>query len=336
MKKAYPMMALKKTSVIAIIIVIVIIVGLAAWFTLGGFGAAPVRLKWAECATGSVAWIGGSVFAKTCMKHGVGLEITVIGSTCSVENMHLLREGKADVVHDIFSFARDCYYGQGKFVNASNPNLRAIVWKQSNVLGIVTLAETGINKLTDLAGKKVVVGAPGTAVYIQNMRVLEALGLADKIIPEEIDWTQGCEALRDRRVDAVMSFTYVPNTPSQQLFATPGINAKLIGLNETEIQILTSLYPYYVEYVIPPNTYPGQDYEVHTIAQPVGYFCNADLPEDVVYKIVKAIYEYYPEMAEESVIWAHFNPELGPKLPEIPYHPGAIKFYKEVGLWPES
>jgi TRAP transporter TAXI family solute receptor len=329
-------MPLRRNVTIALVIVIIAIAigALVWWYAQPTAPAQPVKLKVASGRPGSTGWIQDATLAKICEKYNVGLEVTVIASTGSVENLKMLREGKADIGMVTLGFAIQCYYGQGPFANDPNPNIRLLTPRQINYLHIVTLEDTGIKTVYDLAGKRVSVSTPGSYNNLKAMALLKALGLADKVIADPIEWDQGLAALRDRRIDAVIFMTAPPQPQVTELFSLPGLKPKLISLSDDDIAKFISTYPEHVVTDMPPTMY-GQGYPVHTVAELSCYVCTTSLPAEVAYKFLKTIYEHYKEMAQESTNWAVWQPKWGPMArgKGVPYHDGAVKFYKDIGLW---
>lgn len=325
-------MPLKAKGIIAIVIVAAIVCAGVAWALNQSQQITTYRLIIGDGRPGSAGWIQDAALAKACERHNVGLEITVMASTGSVENVNMLAEGKIHIGMVTLGTAIQAYKGVAPFNKSID--IRILAVRQINYLYIVTLEETGIKSIYDLAGKRVAVNTPGSYNNIKAMALLRVAGLVDKVIAEALEWDQGLEALRDRRLDAVIMMVSGYTPQIQQLFALPGLRPKLIGLDqETRMKFLET-YPGHILADIPPEMY-GQGYVVPTIAEPSTYACMAYLPEDVAYRFIKVIYNYYKEMTNESVNWAIWTPDMGPAAKDagVPYHPGAVKAYKEMKLW---
>jgi TRAP transporter TAXI family solute receptor len=204
---------------------------------------------------------------------------------------------------------------------------------------IVTLEGAGINKVADLRGKRVSTGAPGSGAEVISFRILEAAGLdmAKDIRRERLSVAESAGALKDRKIDAFIGgFSGIPSSAVLDVATTPGIKMKLIADGELLEKIINKYGPSYFKSVIPKGTYPGMTQSVSVISVATLLVCHEQMEERLAYDIVKTLIEHQEDMKL-------VHKEVGEQITlekvvigsSIPYHAGAIKYYKEKGVSPK-
>ena len=265
--------------------------------------------------------------------------MSAISSAGSGENIRLMREGEAQfaILQGLFGYY--AVNGLGP-VEADGPqkNVRSIASLWPNVEHFVVArqhAATGtIDDFTALKGQSMALGAPNSGTIGSNRVILGNLG-----VNIETDYTlvgggygPAAEALQNGQVAGISTPAGVPVGALTQLFASVGDGARLLTFTEEQVARANGDFNLWVPYPIPAGTYPGQDYDVTTIAQPNFLAVNADVPEEHVYLITKTMFEnlgflraIHPATNELTLEGA-----LG-GLP-APLHPGALRFYREAGI----
>ena len=154
----------------------------------------------------------------------------------------------------------DAFKGQGKFQDRQ-VDVRALMVLYPNRMHIVTVEGTGINKMSDLKGKRVSTGAPNSATQIMAYRVLEAYGIDPEkdIIRERLDPGKSADAIKDKKLDAFFWVGGLPTPAVTDLGATPGIKLKLVDHADALEAMVKKYGPLYVKDTIPAKTYPGQE-----------------------------------------------------------------------------
>src|SRR5512132_3353084 len=199
----------------------------------------------------------------------------------------------------------------------------------------VTVEGTGINKVTDLKGKRVSTGAPNSATQIMAYRVLEAYGLNPEkdITRERLDPGKSADAIKDRKLDAFFWVGGVPTPAVTDLGATPGIKVKLVDHSEAHGPMVKEYGPLYVKDTIPAKTYPGQEAASQIVTVWNVLVADAKMSDQLAYDIVKTLFD-----RKEDLIRVHAearNFELKNQTDSaavIPYHPGAKKYFAEKGV----
>jgi hypothetical protein len=201
--------------------------------------------------------------------------------------------------------------------------------------------ESPIKTLSDFRGRKVAVGSPGSGTLMTSRRSLAAAcGLTfDDIKPAYLSFNESITAIKDGTVDVG---TIAAGYPIASLLdLSRQIPIRLISFNEKEVQAVITQYPFYVRVVIPAGTYPGADTDTVGEGGPTALFCRKELSDDLVYKLMKAIYEHPKEkdaIHPQAKQWSLENIFRGANFTtqHIPFHPGAVKFLQENGLWKEG
>ena len=219
-------------------------------------------------------------------------------------------------------------------------NLRVAFMYRGGYLQPFAWADSGIKTLSDLKGKKVCIG-PKTAALNRIMRdlIFKATGLKGdidyKVVP--LDWRSSAQAFQDREVDFTILSDHIPAATAQQWTLTSKV--RIIGITDEEfkrpgVKEILTVYGRTVEF-IPPDIY-GKNQTNEVPSRAMGFWAgvgvNKDVPEDVVYKSVKAFWENMGNM-RKAVAWAEaIKLEEVFKSIDLPLHPGAEKYFKEVGL----
>ncbi len=292
-----------------------------------------VRLSIATGGTGGVYYPLGGGMANILSKYIPYMEATAEVTTASVDNCLLVGAGKADLALIMADVGWDAFQGKGKF--KEKVPLRTATVLYPNNMHIVTLEGTGIEKVTDLKGKRVSTGAPGSGTEVKGVRVLEAYGLdPDKDIKRDrLGASESAGALKDRKIDAYFWDGGLPTASVTDLGATPGIKIKLIGHGDAIPKMRDKYGPLYVKGVIPAKTYPGQEADVEIAVVWNLLVCNEKMKGDVAYDIVKTLFDHKPELVtvHREARWLALEPQAAGASP-IPFHPGAIRYFSEKGI----
>src|SRR5438046_9834221 len=204
-------------------------VTLGAALALAGVAQAQQKysLSIATGGTGGVYYPLGGGMANVLSKYVPGLQATAEVTGGSVDNLKLLGAGKAEVGFSMVDAAWDAAHGTDKFKDGKI-NVRTLMVLYPNRLQIVTVEGTGINKLSDIRGKRVSTGSPGSGVEVVTLRVLEAMGLDAKkdIKQERLGASESANAIKDRKIDAFFWIGGGPTGELTALAARPGVTGK--------------------------------------------------------------------------------------------------------------
>jgi uncharacterized protein len=210
-------------------------------------------------------------------------------------------------------------------------NLRSVFSMHPETVMLVTRKDTGIKKVEDIKGKRVNIGNPGSGQRGNSEEVMKIYGIDQNkdISAEGLQQTEASRALVDRKIDA---FFYTVGNPSAALEEpAQSIDMVMIPLDHPDIKKLAEEKPYYVYTKIPAGTYRGVDYDVPTYAVTATVVSHENVPEEVVYDMVKTVFENLDELKGSHAAFRVLDPKQMLQGLSAPFHPGAIKYYKEKG-----
>ncbi len=312
---------------------------------LAGFFATSMLLSGsvAEAAKTRLAFSGGpdggtfqyfsNAISSRLSRMEKDVEVSNMASAGSVENLRRVNSGDADFG---IVYSGDMYLARnGKLTNDTRkyPNVHAMSYLYGAPAHLVVLASSGINSVSDLAGKRVAVGPAGSGAAASAQRYFTGVGLWDKIGTEFIGYSQGASALGDKLVDAVWVFAGYPNSSVIQAAASNDI--KLLSLVEAgEATDFFSENPYYTKVIIPKGTYQGVDYDVRTIQDSAIWAAGKHVKDQHVFNALRDIYSDEGLSFMVSANRAAKAMSIGEGLFGVatPVHSGAQKFWTEKGL----
>lgn len=292
-----------------------------------------VQLSMATGGRGGVYYSLGRVMADILSGYIPDADIKAEETEGMVSNCLMVSVRKADLALVRADIAWDAFQGTGGF--REEIPLRTVAVLYPNHMHIVTLGGLGIEKVSDLKGKRVSTGAPGSGTEAKSLRILEACGLNSKkdIVRERLGPSESAGALRDKKIDAYFWDGGLPTASVTDLGATPGIKMKLIGHEDAIPKMRQKYGPVYVKGIIAAKTYPGQDVDVPIAAVWNLLVCNEKMKENSAYDIVKALFDHKPELAKvrKEVKFLGLETQAAGGSPLL-YHPGAIRYLTEKGL----
>jgi len=305
----------------------------AAMGAMTGTAPAQQNIAIATGGTGGVYYPMGGGMANVLSKHLPGIQATARVTGGSVDNLKLIGSGQSEIAFSMVDAARDALKGEDKF--KGNPvDLRTLMVLYPNRMHVVSVEGRGIEKMSDLKGKRVSTGSPGSATEVMAFRVIEAAGLdRDKDMKRErLGVAESTNALKDGKIDAYFWVGGLPTAAVTDLGATPGVKIKLIDHSEVVDKMNAKYGGIYSEGVIPAKTYPGQDKDNKISVVQNILVADAKMPEKQAYDIVKTLFEKRDEIAlahgEAKAIMLETQNK---KNTTIPWHPGAEKYFREAG-----
>ena len=326
------------------------ILGIAAAIGIFAQGAVAQEMAFFRIGTGGTAGtyypIGGLIAnaisnppgSRACDDGGScgvpGLVATAVASNGSVGNINAINGGQMEAG---FTQSDVAYWAQtGTGLWEGQPaveKLRLISNLYPESIHLVARADSGIESVADLKGKKVSLDEPGSGTLVDAKIILEAYGLAESDISAEyLKPDQAADRMRDNAMDAFFFVGGYPAGAIAELASQHDI--KLIPITGPEADKLREQYSFFAADSFPAGTYDGQDADVPTISVGAQLVTSADQPEELVYGITKAIYN---ENTQKLFAAGHAKGKLitldtATQGAGIPFHPGAEKFYREAGL----
>lgn len=314
------------------------IVAIAALLLGGGLflNAASAQQKTMAIGTGGTGGVyyplGGGL-ANVISKY-MGVQATAEVTGGSVDNLKLIGADKSEVGFSMADAASDALKGEGKF-SGNKVDLRTLMVLYPNRMHVVTIDGTGIEKMSDLKGKRVSTGSPGSATEVMAFRLIEAAGLdKDKDMKRErLGAAESVNAIKDRKIDAFFWVGGIPTSAVTDLAATPGVKLKLVDHAEYVDKMNQKYGNLYSKGIIKSGSYPGQDKDNANADVWNILVTDSKMSDKTAYDLVKLIFDHKPELVAVHREANSFVLETQKQANSpVPYHPGAIKYFKEKGL----
>ena len=293
-----------------------------------------VNISIATGGTGGVYYPLGGGMANVLSKHVPGMSATAEVTGGSVANLQLIGTGKPYIALSMTDAALDAYKGVDKFKDKKT-DVRTLMILYPNRMHVVSIEGMGINSMKDMKGKRVSTGSPGSATEVMAFRVIEAAGLdKDKDMRRErLGVAESVNALKDKKIDAFFWVGGLPTAAVTDLAATPGVKIKMIDHAETVGPMNKKYGNLYVEDAIPKATYSGMaaDNKQATVMNIL--VANANMSDETAYNIVKTIFDKRTDLIavhKEAENFKYENQKAAAS--PIPFHPGALKYFKEKGV----
>ncbi len=292
--------------------------------------ASAQQLSIATGGTGGVYYPIGGGFAEMINNHIEGAQATAEVTGASVENMGLIMRGDADLALALADTVYQAYNGSGDFESRQIENTRALASVYPNAVQLVTLAESDIQTIADLAGKRVSVGAPGSGTELNARAVLEANGISyDDFTPQRLNFNETADAIRDGDIDAGFWSVGPPTSSILNLAATRDI--RLIGLSDEEVANAQEAEAVFAPYQLAAGMYDGMDEAIQTIGIPNVLVVNSDMDEELAYQLTQLLFENTDELIAVHPAANDTTIEFTMNSTPVPLHPGAIRYFEEVG-----
>jgi uncharacterized protein len=281
--------------------------------------------------TGGVYYPYGGGVAEIWTRHVKGVRAVAEVTGASVENVKLCDKGETLFSAIMSDVAYQAYNGIGKF-EGKPQKILGMFAMYPNVFHVVSLKKSGINSIPGLKGRKVSAGAPGSGTeFMTNLVVQEALGIPySSFNVFRLSFTETANALKDNSIDVGIWCVAPPTSSIMDLSTTHEMD--VIAFTPEEIRKITEKYPFYSGYRLPAGIYRGQNTEVLTPSVWNTFICNADLEEEFVYNLTKAVFEHQAYLTDIHPFGKYTTPENAVEHSVIPLHPGAIKYLKEKGV----
>jgi TRAP transporter TAXI family solute receptor len=316
-------------------LMLVIAVGLA--LILGSVGlshaGAKVFVVITTGGTGGLYYPLGGILAQALSEKYPELVVTSQAGNASVANCNLIREHQVESAFVQSNVAYAAYKGQEQFKGKPVTNLRGIASLYPETIQIVARADSGIKSLADIKGKRLIPGDRGSGTEVDTLNILAAMGLSYKDFAG-VDWlgfSGAAQRLQDKQADVIFTTAGWPTAAISELAIST--NIILVPIEEPMIKKMVEMYPFYSRVVIPKGTYKGMERDVPTITTMAQWVVDEKVPEDVVYKLTKGLWEGGSEkLAQAHAKGKDVTLKTALEGMAIPLHPGAAKYYKEKGM----
>ena len=299
-------------------------------------GASKKYLSFGTGNPGGTFYFIGAGFANLFNKYVPEVRVIAESTAASEENFNYILRKKMDIGLISISVVQTSL---DKKMDMSGVRLMAL--GHSSDRHWFVRKDSPIKTFADFRGRRVAVGPPGGGTLMSTRRSLaECCGLTfEDFKPAYLTFTESVTGIKDGAIDVG---TIAAGAPVASLLdLSRQIPLRLISMSEKEVNAVITTYPFYVRVVIPAGTYQGINTDAVGEGGPTAIFCRHDLSEDLVYKLMKALYDHPAEkdsIHPQAKQWNFENMYRGAEFTNrhIPFHPGAIKYLKEKGVWKEA
>jgi TRAP transporter TAXI family solute receptor len=292
----------------------------------------PPRVKIASGSVGGAYFPMGNAIAQVLSTKVPGLLATGEASGGSSQNIRMLDGKQIDFALSNASITFPAIRGVSDGFDKPYP-VRAVITLHSSVNLFVALKSSGITKISDLRGKRVSVGPAGGGWDAYTKPILAAHGLSfDDFTPVYEGQSSAVELLTDNSVAAIFVGGSIPHATI--MTATAGHEVTLVAFDEAALDKVNAEYPTIRKYLIPANTYKGQDQDFWAVdAGAAQLIARADANPDFIYLVTKTIFENRDMIAKMTPAGKEITPERAGMDIGIPYHEGSIRYFKEADMW---
>ncbi|KKN48181.1 hypothetical protein LCGC14_0655280, partial [marine sediment metagenome] len=222
-----------------------------------------------------------------------GLKCTAPSTGGSIANINAIKAGDMDMGVAQSDWQFHAYNGTSQFEGDKFDKERAVFSVHAEPFTVIARADAGIESFDDLKGKRVNVGNPGSGQLATMQVVLDAKGwsMDDFALASELKPAEQAAALGDNKVDAIVYTVGHPNGSIQEAVST--VDAKLVPVQGEAIDKLVAENPFYAYATIPGGMYKGTDNDVKTFGVKATFVTSADVDDEVVYEVVKAVFDNF-------------------------------------------
>jgi TRAP transporter TAXI family solute receptor len=290
-------------------------------------GTAPV--------VGGFYLVGGALAEVLNSNQGDNVwEVTAEATKGSQENIRRLGQGQIELAMSNAAITYHAVRGESGW---SEPyDVSVLMTLAPNVAQFITRADSDVNTLQDLAGKRVAVGPAGAGFEQFVQPLLGAHGITyDDFTPVNATQSAAVDMLKDGAVAAAFLGGAVPHPAITQASAT--LDVRFVPYDDDARTGLGEQYPFFWPVTVPAGTYKGQDEPFAGLnVGSMHLITAADQPEELVYQITRTIWENREAVVERAAAGRAINPENVVRDTGTEFHPGAVRFYREIGIWPEA
>ena len=295
------------------------------------FGQTKTRVSVGGNGVGGVYYLYAGALSTIINQKVPSAQATVeVCPGSSVEHMIRMQINDIQIGPAMNDVVYQAVTGIGRF-NKAHDRVRTLFVMYPAELQGASLEKDNLTTPQALIGKRVSIGNPGTGTSVMAAAVFEALGIEMKSMKiQNLNWNEGAQAIRNGSLDVQFGTIAAPAPFIMDLSATHKV--ALVNFSDEELAIIEAKYEYYAPLTIIAGTYPDIKIDVKTPGIWNTMAVTADLSNDLAYEITKAVFENIPVLQKVYVKADWATPENAMKYAVAPLHPGAIRYYKEIGM----
>ena len=280
--------------------------------------------------TGGVYYPYGGGVAEIWSKNVKGVRAVAEVTGASVENVKLAHKGETVIGEVMADSVIAAYEGLSKFKGKKHDILSMAIM-YPNVLQVVTLKKSGITNIEQVKGRNISTGSPGSGTNFMTEAVFKALGIPlDSYKDSRLSFTESANALRDGTIEVGIWCVGPPTSSIMDLSTTHDIS--IVPFTPEQAEKIVAYNKAYTSVDLFAGAYRGIDNAVPTIGVMNVIIAQKSLETDLVYNLVKALYEHNDYLVKIHPLAAFTTPENAVKYAPIPLHPGTIKYLKEMNI----
>jgi len=316
---------------------VLMLLSCVAFVTWVGFPAAHAQKKTVTIGTAGLMGVyyplGGAVCRivnATRREHK--LRCSVEPTEGSVSNIKGVLAGEFDLGFAQSDSQYHALKGEGPFKDKPQPKLRALFTVYPELFTLMAREDAGIRKFEDIKGKRISIGSPGSGTRATMDLVMKAYGIkrSDLKNAAELKFIELAPALCDNKIDAFVFVAGHPNAVLQD--AATSCATSIAAVAGAPVDALVSSQPFYAKADIPAKMYKGTDAAQPSFGMVATVVVSADMPDDTAYAITRAVFENFEDFKKLHPAVAHITKEVAVRGDTAPFHPGAVKYFKEAGL----
>lgn len=306
----------------------------AVLFVIGagaaGAAAENVNLILATGGTAGTYYPFGGAMAKIWNSKIPGMNAVAQTTGASGENIRLINKKEVELAL-VQSDTLDQAWNATEAFKEPLQAMNAIAVLYPEIIQVVVGADSGIKTFADLKGKKVGVGAPGSGTEANFRQLMDIYGLKkEDINAQYLSFAESAEAYKDKHIDAFIVTAGIPNAGIMDVSTQNAI--RILDIPADMAAKAIAKYPFLAVAKVPANTYKGQTEDAATVAVNAVLISGNEMNADVAYNLTKTLFENQAELASAHAKGNELSGAYAVQGVSIPFHPGAIKYYKEKKL----
>ena len=272
----------------------------------------------------------GGALASVWTKYLDNVTVSAQSTGASVENTQLLENGEVELALTQNDLAEYAVKGEYMFTKKYE-KMQLIGRLYSEPIQVFVRNDFGIKSIADMAGKRISVSYPGSGANANAEQLLGVFGITVNDIQAEYPSNSDtADRMKDGLLDGMLTTTGAPNATFQEMCMSA--DCTLLSLSDEDCDKIIAQYPFFAKYTIPAGSYEGQTEDVQTLCVQSVLAVSTDLSEDLVYDLTKTLWENQTELSGMLSALSDLSVDNALEGITIDYHPGAVKYYKEIGM----
>lgn len=304
------------------------VASLTLFFSLTGCDSEHSKITLGSGNKGGVYYKFANELSDKLAASNANISIQVKTTAGTNGNMRLLKQGFIDAAIVQSDVLKDAVFGNGEYNDNFAKNVSALGALYTEAIQIVASANSGINEIQDLIGKRVSVGEEESGVIRNAKIILDAYGISFKDIKKNnLGFAEAAQALQSGKIDAFFCTAGVPTPAISEL--AKNSNVRLLSIKKEDITRIERQHSEFIPVQIDAGTYNQQETEIQTIGMKAVLVANANIPDEAAQALTKAIFEKVKDPGSSSQ-----QPTLEFATTNVPakFHPGAAAYYSSRGI----